>query len=131
MFKNIAALLFLVILLCGCSAKYKHLDDFLSGKVNADIHYVKEGFQSTYRNIVDISDRCIKEQWDDAYIRSDLYTDIRKGEIIFYVEGGIVAYIEIKEKGDNDSVVKIYCYSGKYIKPETIKKWASGLSVCR
>ncbi|MCP4713926.1 MAG: hypothetical protein GY868_02325 [Deltaproteobacteria bacterium] len=118
------------MLLCSCAPTYTHLNAFMNGKIDTNLYNIKDGYQAVYRNIVNTGDRCMKEDLDDSSIRSNLYTDISKGEIVFYAGSGIVAYAEVIDK-DGESTLKVYCYQKRYPGPETIKKWASGLNVCK
>jgi hypothetical protein len=118
------------VALCSCAPTYTHLNAFLDGKIDTNLYNIKDGYQAVYRNIVNTGDRCMKEEREDSSIRSNLYTDISKGEIVFYVDNGIVAYAEVIDKTD-ESTLKVYCYQDRYPGPEIIKKWASGLNVCK
>lgn len=131
MYKKVLHSIIFISLLCGCAAKYSSLDAFRAGNIRTEMYYIKDSYQSAYRNILNTGEKCIKEQWGkDADIRSNLYTDINKAEIFFYIDGGIVAYTEVEQK-ENESILRVYYHKKQYIKPEIINKWAMGFLVCK
>ena len=131
MCKKVLFLIVSVLLLCGCSAKYSNLDAFRAGNIRTEMYYIKDSYQSVYRSIISTGEKCVKEQWGKhADVRSNLYTDINKADVIFYVDDGIVTYAEVEQK-ENESILRVYYHMKGYIKPEIINKWAMGFLVCK
>ena len=131
MYKKLSFLIILILLSGGCAAKYNNLDAFRAGDIGTEMYYIKDSYQSVYRSIMSTGEKCVKEQWGKhADVRSNLYTDINKADVIFYVDDGIVTYAEVEQK-ENESILRVYYHMKGYIKPEIINKWAMGFLVCK
>jgi hypothetical protein len=80
--------------------------------------YIPENYQAVYRRIDDELSRCLThknafpgqaKKW-----KSNLYPDVRKGEIIYEKKLGIRLYMLIEPMGDKNTRVKLYGWKSSW-----------------
>lgn len=93
--------------------------------------HMNENYQEVYRTLVEQSRECFETGAMSAstHVRSDLYTDIERGDVSYELIGGfgkdVYATVDIL-KNENGSTVRIYAAPGFESYITKVERWMRG-----
>jgi len=94
---------------------------------------VAQNYQPVYRTVTDNARECWQTGLITAQmvVQSDLFTDIRKGQVAVALHGGlgVSTYlgIDIEAVSESESTVRVYAYNDPWAKNgQRVRKWLDG-----
>lgn len=94
---------------------------------------VAQNYQPAYRTVTENARACWQTGLITAQmvVQSDLFTDIRKGQVSVALHGGLgvntYLAVDIDAISDTESMVRIYAYNGPWARySERVRQWLDG-----